>query len=77
MFEKQALHYMFLGFLLAGVLALARGNVLTGQLWGIGTPAWLMLAIAVPIVHQIFVWFVWRVELHHQLWTRWFGEKSF
>jgi hypothetical protein len=77
MFEKQALHFIFLGFLLAGVLALARGNVLTGQLWGIGTPTWLMLAIAVPIVHQIFVWFVWRVELHHQLWTRWFGDKSF
>ncbi len=77
MFEKQALHYIFLGFLLAGVLAFARGNVLTGQLWGIGTPIWLMLAIAVPIVHQICVWFVWRVELHHQLWTRWFGEKSF
>ena len=77
MFEKQALHYVFLGILLAGVLALARGNVFTGQLWGLGTSTWLILAIAIPIVHQIFTWFVWRVELHHRLWTRWFGEKSF
>ena len=77
MFEKQVLHYVFLGILLAGVLALARGNVLTGQLWGVGTSTWLILAIAIPIVHQIFTWFVWRVELHHRLWTRWFGEKSF
>lgn len=77
MFEKQGWYYIFLALLLAGVTLLARGNVLTGQLWGISTQAWLWIAIAAPVIHQIFVWLFWRLELHHGLITRWFGEKGF
>jgi len=77
MFEKQGWHFFFLVILLTFVALLARGDVLTGELWGVSTQTWLWIAIAVPIVHQIFVWLFWRLELHHGLITRWFGEKGF
>ena len=77
MFEKQGWHYLSLGLLLAGVTALASGEVLIGGLWGISTQTWLWIAIAIPIIHQIIVWLFWRLELHHGLITRWFGEKGF
>jgi hypothetical protein len=77
MFEKQGWHFFFLLLLLVGVAALAQGDMLMGQLWGIGTQVWFWIAIAVPIVHQIFVWLFWRLELHHELITDWFGESGF
>jgi len=77
MFEKQGWHYLILLLLLVSVAALAQGDVLTGQLWGISSQTWLWIAVAVPVVHQIFVWLFWRLELHHGLITRWFGESGF
>lgn len=77
MFEKQGWHVLSLAVLLAGVTALARGDVLAGQLWGVSTQSWLWIAIVVPVLHQIFVWLFWRLELHHGLITRWFGKNGF
>jgi len=77
MFEKQGWHFLFLVVLLVGVAILARGDVLTGQLWGISTQTWLWIAIAVPVIHQIFVWLFWRLELYYGLITRWFGKSGF
>jgi Phospholipid methyltransferase len=77
MFEKQGWHLLSLVVLLAGVAALAHGDVLTGSLWGISTQTWLWIAIAVPVIHQISVWLFWRLELHYGLITRWFGDKGF
>jgi len=77
MFEKQGWHYFFLALLLALVVVLARGDTVSGQLWEVRTHTWMWIAIAVPILHQIFVWFFWRLELHHGLITKWFGENGF
>jgi len=77
MFEKQGWHFFFLVLLLVGVALLARGDVLAGQLWGISTQVWLWIAIAIPVIHQFFVWLFWRLELHHGLITRWFGDSGF
>jgi hypothetical protein len=77
MFEKQGWHLLFLVVLLVGVAALAQGDVLMGSLWGISTYTWLWIAIAVPVLHQIFVWLFWRLELHQGLITRWFGKNGF
>ncbi|MGB7875652.1 MAG: methyltransferase [Anaerolineales bacterium] len=77
MFEKQGWHILSLAVLLAFVAALAQDDVLAGQLWGISSQAWLWIAIAVPVLHQIFVWLFWRLELHHGLITSWFGESGF
>ena len=77
MFEKQGWHFLFLAVLLVGIAALAQGDVLIGSLGGISTQTWLWIAIAVPVLHQIFVWLFWRLELHQGLITRWFGKNGF
>jgi hypothetical protein len=77
LFKKQGWHLLFLILLLVGVALLASGDVLAGQLWGLSTRTWLWIAIAVPVIHQIFVWLFWRLELHHGLITSWFGESGF
>lgn len=77
MLEKQGQHFLFLLALLLGVYILATGDVLSGQLWGIGTPAWLWISIAVPVLHQLAVALLWRAELYHHKMTDWFGDKAF
>lgn len=77
-FEKQWLHALALVVLLAG-LAMLGGfdSVRSGQLWGITTPVWFWLAATVAIVHQVYVWFCWRTQLHGSLLTRIFGTRGF
>ena len=77
MFEKQGWHLLFLVLLLASVAFLASGDVLIGQLGGVGTQVWLWIALMVPVIHQVFVWLFWRLELHHGLITHWFGNNGF
>jgi Phospholipid methyltransferase len=77
MFEKQTQHYLLLAGFLIGVGLLSNDAALVGQFLGVKTRIWLSIAIAIPIVHQIFVWFVWRSELHHTLISRWFGANGF
>jgi len=67
-----------LALLLAGVALVAHIDpVRTGQLWGVDTIAWLWLAVALAVVHQVFVWFCWRCELHASLLTRLFAGRGF
>ena len=77
MFKKQGWHILSLAALLSAVALLARGDVLTGQLWGISTQAWLWIAIAVPVAHQIVVGVIWRGQLYHNWMTNAFGAKGF
>ena len=77
LFDKQIYHYIALIFLVAGVYALADDTTLAGQLWGVSTAAWLGLSIAVPILHQVYVWFFWRTQLKYSLITNAFGENEF
>lgn len=77
MFEKQGWHLLLLVLLIAGVTILAQGDVLSGSLWNISSQAWLWIAVIIPVIHQVFVWLFWRLELHHGLITSWFGESGF
>ncbi|PWB68907.1 MAG: hypothetical protein C3F07_20820 [Anaerolineales bacterium] len=77
MFEKQGQHLLLLIGLLAGVYFLATGDVLSGQLWGGSTQAWLWIAVATPVVHQVVVALFWRAELYHHKMTDWFGDNAF
>ena len=65
MFLKgQALHAAGLAFLLAvATWATLTLGPFTGELFGVPATAWIVAAIAVPIVHQIYVWLAWRLEL--------------
>ena len=77
-FERQWLHAVLLAVLLAG-MAWASGHegMQAGMLWGISTPAWLWLAVALAVTHQVYVWFCWRMQLHASLLTRVFGALGF
>ena len=77
MLKKQEQHLFSLTILLLGVYFLATGDVLSGQLWGVSTEAWLWIAIGTPVLHQIMVALLWRAELYHNKMTRWFGDQAF
>ncbi len=76
--ERQWLHVVLLAALIAG-LASAAGleGIQAGMLWEITTLEWFWLAVALAIVHQVFVWFCWRTQLHGAWLTRVFGDLGF
>jgi hypothetical protein len=77
-FEGQLLHLIGLLVLLGGIYALSRANgFYKGSLWGISTGTWFVLLIADTVVHQVYVWFCWRLELYGRRFTRWFGRQAF
>ena len=70
---------MVLLLLLTGVyfIAIYTPGVMSGELWGYPTLYWLLLALLIPILHQIYVVLCWRLELYTQRLSVWFGEKAF
>ena len=77
-FERQWLHAGMLAALMAGIVW-ARGldAMQVGSLWGISTSAWFWLAVFIAVVHQVYVWFCWRTQLHDSLLTRLLGSSGF
>jgi hypothetical protein len=77
-FEKQVLHYFLLAVLLIGVFITSRiEGFLAGSFLNISTPVWFYSAIIVAVVHQVYVWFCWRMQLHFSLITNKFGHRGF
>ena len=77
-FKGQLLHLLLLSALLGIVWQTVDFSMPDERdLFGIGTRFWLMIAVAVPIVHQVFVWFVWRSELCFGVFTNRFGSVAF
>ncbi|RKY18941.1 MAG: hypothetical protein DRQ55_11955 [Planctomycetota bacterium] len=77
-FQRQGLHALLLAGLLAGVAALARGPAFSEGGWGgLSTGAWFGLTIAVPVLHEVYVAFCWRAELHGRHLTRRLGRAAF
>ncbi len=74
--EKQGFHLLSLCVLLPLVAVLARGEVLSGSFLNISIRVWLLLAVLLPILHQIYVVTLWRGELYFQWLSRAFGEKA-
>ncbi len=79
-FHNQIWHLLAI-FLLVGGLQIAVthfGLIRYGSLWGLQTRIWFWLAILIPILHQIYVWLVWRLELYQQTFTLRYGlSKAF
>lgn len=76
-FRYQTWHLLTLILLLTvlyGVVDKTSG-ILTGQIWGISTSAWFLMAVAAPIIHQVYVWLVWRLELYQQTFSSRFGVQ--
>ena len=77
-FEKQWLHALLLAALLAGLAIVGRSDrVQRGQLWGVTTPSWFWLAVAAAVLHQVYVWICWRIQLHGSWITRTLGAPGF
>jgi hypothetical protein len=49
--------------------------MLSGSLWGINTETWFWLAIAIPVIHQVYVWLIWRFEFYQRTFTKRYGVK--
>ena len=49
-----------------------------GSLFGVKTFVWLWIALLTPILHQLYVFIVWRYELYTEIFTQKFGlQKAF
>ncbi len=51
-------------------------HILGGSYWNVGTRLWFWLAVAIPIIHQIYVLLIWRFELYKRTFTNRFGLKK-
>lgn len=77
-FERQPAHLAGLAVLLGGLFAASQiAGFSTGSFLGLGTDAWVLLAVADAVIHQLYVWFSWRTELHARLLTRTLGRVAF
>lgn len=77
-FKGQMFHLLVLIVLVIAALPVVDFNRLReSQFLGVGTHIWFAIAIAIPIVHQIYVWLAWRSELCFGTISRWFGSHGF
>jgi len=76
-FEYQIWHLFSLILLILAIKLYVSSSpdILDGSFWGISTSLWFWLAIAIPIIHQIYVWFVWRFELYLRIFSKQLGAK--
>ncbi|MFV1984605.1 MAG: methyltransferase [Thiohalomonadales bacterium] len=77
-FKHQIWHLFSLVFLIlvVNLYASSRPVILDGLFWSISTNSWFWLAIATPIIHQVYVWLVWRFELYLRVFSNKFGTKQ-
>ena len=53
-------------------------GLFTGNLWNISALVWFWIALAIPVVHQLYVWWVWRFELYYYSFSKRLGwQKAF
>ncbi len=77
-FEHQLAHLGWLLMLLAGMFGASRIEAFSeGTFLGVSTDLWVVFTVANAIVHQGFVWFCWRTEMHASLLTRHLGDAAF
>lgn len=76
-FEYQIWHLLSLILLIFFVKLYisSSSGMLDGSFWSISTSSWFWLAVAIPIIHQIYVWLVWRLELYFRMFSKKLGVK--
>ena len=78
LFEKQHYHLLAIVLLILGLFFLFSLKDFTkGTFLGITTSVWILLAFVLPIIHQVFVMIIWRLELHLSLVSRKLGSLGF
>ena len=73
--EGQPQHLILLVLLSIGALSLFTSGDGT-RLLGLTGPGWAKLGMALVILHQLIVAFVFRLQLHRNLLTRLFGQRD-
>ncbi len=77
-YQGQGWHLVALIVLLGMMtFVLKIDNILDGEFWGLSTKAWVIIGLATPILHQIYVVIIWRLELYGQAISTKFGENGF
>jgi len=79
-FQYQTWHLLLLTALLVLLTTYISQNpqILIGSFLNISASAWFCLAIAVPIMHQVYVMLVWRFELYQRTFSkRWGTHQAF
>ncbi len=77
-FERQLGHLVWLLLLLGGLYGASHlQGFWEGEFLGLSTRTWVLVSVANAIVHQVYVWFCWRTELHARLLTRLLGTAAF
>ena len=76
-FEYQLWHLFSLIVLISMIklYLYLNADILNGSFWDISTETWFTLAILIPIVHQVYVWLVWRFELYFRIFSKRVGVK--
>ena len=78
LFAKQPTHFLVLFIIL--IIALLTPLIPTtmqGSLWRLSTLSWFWLCILSAVLHQFYVLIVWRLQLHHHLFTRIFKQSAY
>ncbi len=77
-FKYQLWHLLSLSALIAVIYLYISHNpeILIGSFWQINTQFWFWLAIAIPVIHQSYVFFIWRFELYRRTFSKWLGVKK-
>ena len=78
-FKHQIGHAILLGVLLISINIIISLDLtfLSGKQFGMDTKNWMLIAILVPVIHQIYVLVCWRLEFHHKSLTKTFASSAF
>ncbi|MFT6696837.1 MAG: protein-S-isoprenylcysteine O-methyltransferase Ste14, partial [Paracoccaceae bacterium] len=76
LFEGQLQHAAIALLMTFGALSLLSEPAEAKTLFGLTVIGWAKLSIALALIHQIIVAFVFRAQLHKNLMTRLFGERD-
>lgn len=77
-FKGQAVHLLMLIVLLAGAfLSVDFKKLRDSEFLGVGAHIWFVISLTVPVVHQVYVWLVWRSELCCGIITNRLGPYGF
>lgn len=77
--QQQHWHLLTLSLLLTAIYLYINqdASLLQGELLGLDTSTWFLLAILSPIIHQVYVLVCWRLELFHGSISKTFGDNGF
>jgi len=80
---KKIFQYQFYHLLLALLFLMASAwiynedrDVALGGYYGLSSTTWFIIAILTPVIHQLYVAVIWRLELYKQTFTTWLGMRK-